>query len=98
MRASISLAGGTGMLVRSWLAQRRTAEAEAAPMPPPTQKSILVGRGAITGGQTLKPTDVAWQIWPDAGVEIAPTSRRVPRRSRISRAGWRATRSGPASR
>jgi Flp pilus assembly protein CpaB len=32
---AILLAGGTAMLVRSWLAQQRTVEAEAAPTPPP---------------------------------------------------------------
>jgi len=38
---AILLAGGTAMLVRSWLAQQRTVEAEAAPTPPPAlpQKS-----------------------------------------------------------
>ena len=68
---AVMLAGGTGMLVRSWLAQRRTVEAEAAPMPPPAQKSILVARGAIARGQIVKPADVAWQIWPDASVDRA---------------------------
>ena len=68
---AISLAGGTGMLVRSWLAQQRTAEAEAAPMPPPVQKSILVARGAIARGQILKPADLAWQSWPDTGIDRA---------------------------
>ena len=68
---AVMLAGGTGMLVRSRLAQRRTVEAEAAPMPPPAQKSILVARGAIARGQIVKPADVAWQIWPDASVDRA---------------------------
>jgi pilus assembly protein CpaB len=63
------LAGGTAMLVRSWLAHQRSVEAEAAPMPPPpVQKSILVARGAIARGQILKPTDLAWQMWPDGGL------------------------------
>jgi pilus assembly protein CpaB len=65
------LAGGTAMLVRSWLAQHRT-EAEAAPMPPPpVQKSVLVARGAIARGQILKPTDLGWQMWPDGGIDRA---------------------------
>src|SRR5215472_19129090 len=67
---AIVLAGGTAMLVRSWLAQQRTVEAEAAPMPPPpVQKSVLVARGAIARGQILKPTDLAWQMWPDSGID-----------------------------
>lgn len=65
------LAGGTAMLVRSWLAQQRT-EAVAAPMPPPpAQKSVLVARGPIARGQILKPTDLGWQIWPDGGIDHA---------------------------
>jgi pilus assembly protein CpaB len=69
---AILLAGGTALLVRSWLAQQRTVEAEAAPMPPPpAQKSVLVARSAIARGQILKPTDLAWQTWPDGGLDRA---------------------------
>jgi pilus assembly protein CpaB len=60
------------MLVRSWLAQQRTVEAEAAPMPPPpAQKSVLVARSDLTRGQILKPTDLAWQMWHDGGINHA---------------------------
>ena len=69
---AILLAGSTAMLVRSWLVQQRTVEAEAAPMPPPpVQKSVLVARGAIPRGQILKPTDLAWQAWPDGNLDRA---------------------------
>ena len=69
---AILLAGGTAMLVRSWLAQQRTVEAEAAPMPPPpVQKFVLVARSATARGQILKPTDLAWQMWPDGGIDHA---------------------------
>jgi pilus assembly protein CpaB len=69
---ALVLAGGTAMLVRSWLAQQRTVEAEAAPVPPPTvQKSVLVAHAAIARGQILKPTDFGWQAWPDSGVDHA---------------------------
>jgi len=69
---AILLAGSTAMLVRSWLVQQRTVEAEAAPMPPPpVQKSVLVARSAIPRGQILKPTDLAWQAWPDGGLDHA---------------------------
>jgi pilus assembly protein CpaB len=65
---AIVLAGGTGLLVRSWLAHRATV-AEAAPIvAPPPLKSVLVARGAITRGQILKPADLAWQAWPEAGI------------------------------
>lgn len=66
---AVLLAGGTAVLVRSWLAQR-AVQAEAAPMPPPPapQKSVLVARDAIARGQILKPTDLAWQPWPEGGL------------------------------
>src|SRR5882724_7868570 len=66
---ALVLAGGTAMLVRSWLAQP-AAVAEAAPVVPPPilQKSVLVARGPITRGQILKPADLAWQPWPEAGL------------------------------
>jgi pilus assembly protein CpaB len=69
---AILLAGSTAMLVRSWLVQQRTVEAEAAPMPPPpVQKSVLVASGDLTRGQILKPTDLAWQMWHDGGINHA---------------------------
>ncbi len=69
---AILLAGSTAILLRSWLVQQRTVEAEAAPMPPPpVQKSVLVARSAIPRGQILKPTDLAWQMWPDGDIDHA---------------------------
>ena len=69
---AILLAGSTAMLVRSWLVQQRTVEAEAAPMPPPpAQKSVLVASGDLTPGQILKPTDLTWQVWHDGGINHA---------------------------
>jgi pilus assembly protein CpaB len=70
---AIVLAGGTAMLVRSWLAQQRTTEARAAPVPPPSlpQKSVLVARGEIARGQILKPENLAWRPWPESGIDPA---------------------------
>src|SRR5947209_15250816 len=69
---AILLAGSTAMLLRSWLMQQRTVEAEAAPMPPPpVQKSVLVARGAVPRGQILKPTELEWQVWHDGGINHA---------------------------
>jgi pilus assembly protein CpaB len=67
---ALMLAGGTAVLVRSWLAQRRSVEAEAAPVVRPVapQKSVLVAHEAITRGQILKPADLAWQPWPEGGI------------------------------
>ena len=69
---ALLLAGGTAILVRSWLAQQRT-EVTAAPMPPPAlpQKSVLVARGQITRGQILKPENLAWRPWPESGIDPA---------------------------
>src|SRR2546421_12009787 len=68
--AAIVLAGGTAMLVRSFLAQK-TAEAEATPLAKPAapQRSVLVARSAIARGQILKPQDFSWQVWPEGGID-----------------------------
>ena len=67
---ALSLAGGTAMLVRSFLAQK-TAEVEATPLARAAapQKSVLVARGPITRGQILKPQDFSWQVWPEGGID-----------------------------
>ena len=69
---AVMLAGGTAVLVRSWLAQR-AVEAKATPVPPPAmpQKSILVARAEISRGQILKPGDLTWQAWRDGGIHRA---------------------------
>ena len=69
---AVMLAGGTAALVRSWLAQH-AVEASATPAPPPAmpQKSILVAHAAIARGQKLKPADLAWQPWPETGLDPA---------------------------
>ena len=68
--AAVVLAGGTGMLVRSFLAQK-TAEVEAQPLARAAapQKSVLVARNGITRGQILKPQDFSWQVWPEGGID-----------------------------
>ena len=66
---ALTLAGGTAMLVRSFLEQRPNAEAEALAKPAAPQKSVLVARGGITRGQILKPQDFAWQVWPEGGID-----------------------------
>ncbi len=64
---ALVLAGGTAVLVRSWLAQRAAIVA-VAPRPAPVapKKSVLVARSAIARGQILKPADLSWQPWPEA--------------------------------
>ena len=70
---AIMLAGGTAMLVRSWLMQQRTAEVKEAPPERPVAppQSILVARGEISRGQILKPADLTWQPWHDGGINQA---------------------------
>src|SRR5271169_743352 len=65
---ALLLAGGTAILVRSWLSQRPTVAAVAPSPRPAAQKSILVAHAAIARGQILKPTDLAAQPWPDAAI------------------------------
>ena len=68
--AAVVLAGGTGLLVRSYLAQK-TAEVEAQPLARPAapQRSVLVARSGIARGQILKPQDFSWQVWPEGGID-----------------------------
>jgi pilus assembly protein CpaB len=85
---ALLLAGGTAILVRSWLAQQRTAEVTAAPIPPPAppQKSVLVARGQITRGQILKPENLAWRPWPESGID--PANIQAGTKPLESFAGW----------
>src|SRR3974377_2109565 len=66
---ALTLAGGTALLVRSFLAQKTDAEAEALARPAAPQKFVLVARGAITRGQILKPQYFSWQVWPEGGID-----------------------------
>jgi pilus assembly protein CpaB len=68
---AILLAGGTAMVVRSFLAQRPEAEAQALARPAAPQRSVLVARVAITRGQILKPQDFSWQVWPEGEIDRA---------------------------
>jgi pilus assembly protein CpaB len=69
---ALTLAGGTALLVRSFLAQKNgeaQAEAQALARPAAPQKFVLVAHGAITRGQILKPQDLSWQVWPEGGID-----------------------------
>jgi pilus assembly protein CpaB len=66
---AVILAGGTAILIRSFLAQKTESEAEALARPVAPQKSVLVARIAIARGQILKPQDFSWQVWPDGGID-----------------------------
>jgi pilus assembly protein CpaB len=64
------LASGTTMMARVWLASQRTTKQEAAPLAVPTPaKSVLIARSPIQRGQILRPDDLAWEPWPEAGVD-----------------------------
>jgi pilus assembly protein CpaB len=65
---ALTLAGGTAMLVRSFL-QKPEAEQQALAKPAAPQKSVLVARGAIVRGQILKPQDFSWQVWPEGDID-----------------------------
>src|SRR6516165_2881501 len=66
---ALTLAGGTAMLVRSFLGTRPEVEAQALAKPAAPQTSVLVARGAIARGQILKPQDLSWQVWPEGGID-----------------------------
>jgi pilus assembly protein CpaB len=84
---ALTLAGGTAILVRTFLAQKSgEVEAQALARPAPAQKFVLVARGAITRGQILKPQDFAGQVWPEGGID--KNYIQVGTRTAESFAGW----------
>jgi pilus assembly protein CpaB len=67
---ALILAGGTTMMARVWLASQRSAPAEASPLAVPTAaRSVLIARSTIQRGQLLKPDDLAWEPWPEGGID-----------------------------
>src|SRR5580700_5655867 len=67
---ALILAGGTTMMARVWLASQRSAPAEASPLAMPTPaRSVLIARSTIQRGQLLKPDDLAWEPWPEGGID-----------------------------
>jgi len=68
---ALVLAGGTTLMARVWLASQRAAvKQEAAPLAVPTPaKSVLIVRSPIQRGQILRPDDLAWEPWPEGGVD-----------------------------
>jgi pilus assembly protein CpaB len=84
---ALTLAGGTAILVRSFLAQKNgEVEAQALARPAAAQKFVLVAKGPITRGQILKPQDFAWQVWPEGGID--KNYIQVGTRTAESFAGW----------
>ena len=84
---ALTLAGGTALLVRSYLAQKNgEAEQQALARPAAPQKFVLVARGAILRGQILKPQDLSWQVWPEGGID--KNYVQVGTRTAESFAGW----------
>jgi pilus assembly protein CpaB len=67
---ALILAGGTTMMARVWLASQRSSPAEASPLAVATpSKSVLIARVPIQRGQLLRPEDMAWEQWPEGGVD-----------------------------
>jgi pilus assembly protein CpaB len=67
---ALVLAGGTTMMARVWLASQRAVRQEAAPLAVPTPaKSVLIVRSPVQRGQILRPDDLAWEPWPEGGVD-----------------------------
>jgi pilus assembly protein CpaB len=67
---ALVLAGGTTMVARVWLASQRAVKQEAAPIVVPLpSKSVLIARSPVQRGQILRPDDLAWQPWPEGGID-----------------------------
>jgi pilus assembly protein CpaB len=70
LTVALLLAGGTTIMARVWLASQRAAPAEASPLAVTTpSKSVLIARVPIQRGQLLKPEDLAWEQWPEGGID-----------------------------
>jgi pilus assembly protein CpaB len=67
---ALVLAGGTTMVARVWLASQRAVKQEASPIAVPTpSKSVLIARSTVQRGQILRPDDLAWEPWPEGGID-----------------------------
>src|ERR1700722_10622774 len=67
---ALVLAGGTTMMARVWLASQRAVPAEASPIAVPLPaKAVLIARTPVQRGQLLKPDDLAWEPWPEGGID-----------------------------
>jgi pilus assembly protein CpaB len=69
---ALSLAGLTALFARHWLDAQRVVVAAPAPAPAPTPATeVLVAREALPAGSFVKPEQLRWQAWPEAGVNQA---------------------------
>ncbi len=58
---------GAFILARAWLSNQPTAVPVTA-APPPVAHQVLIAKGQLPLGQILKPSDLAWQAWPEGDV------------------------------
>jgi pilus assembly protein CpaB len=70
MTAAFALSLATAMIVRAWVNEARLSAVAAGPTEAPKQAvtKILVATHALPAGQFLQPNDLAWQPWPDSGL------------------------------
>lgn len=72
---ALVIAGGTVMLLRSYLNAERLAAQRAAVRPvaeaPKPALQVLVARADLRTGQIVKPDDLRWQAWPEG--TLSPT-------------------------
>jgi pilus assembly protein CpaB len=70
LTVALVLAGGTTIMARYWLNSQQRQITEAAPLAVTTpSKSVLIARVPIQRGQLLKPEDLAWEQWPEGGID-----------------------------
>ncbi len=70
LTAAVALSLATAMIVRAWVNEARLSAMSMAPADAPKQAvtKILVATHALPAGQFLQPNDLAWQPWPDDGL------------------------------
>ncbi|MGF1477071.1 MAG: Flp pilus assembly protein CpaB [Geminicoccaceae bacterium] len=90
---ALTIAGGTALYVRGWLASQRTdvAPVEAAVQPQPVTTQVLVADVDLAIGTFVRPEQLRWQDWPSddlpeafmlrGAVEIEDFSGAVVRRT-----------------
>ncbi len=66
---ALGCAGGTAYLVNGMLGDKQAPPPAAAALPPaPIETRILVAKKDLATGTFLKPGDLDWQVWPEAGL------------------------------
>ena len=68
---ALLIAGGTGMLIKTWLKvqnERMLASMKHPPAPEENGIMILVAADNLPAGTLLTPSHIKWRVWPEKGM------------------------------